>query len=153
LHGSFEGRIYAILYSNPNWLTYYLDYNTVKKYDLWLAHYVNQTNYANPFTMWQYTDKGKVDGIPGNVDLNWSYKDYGKERKQLISVLQKRLEDLETTKDKLTKDLQYYREKVKQYQSAGLKVESIVKKAKKEGTLTAAYNAGDEILKIIQQFK
>ena len=26
--------------------------------------------------MWQYTSKGKVNGIKGNVDMNWCYKNY-----------------------------------------------------------------------------
>ena len=27
--------------------------------------------------IWQYSDKGKVDGINGAVDMNYCYKDYG----------------------------------------------------------------------------
>lgn len=142
-----------ILYSNPNWLTYYLDYNTVKKYDLWLAHYVEKSNYKHPYTIWQYTDKGRVDGIAGNVDLNWSYKDYGKEYRKMISDLQKKIKDLETTNNKLNKDLKTYKSLINKYQSAGLKVESLVKNALKTRTLSSAHKAGNEILKIIKQFK
>lgn len=45
-------------------------------YPLWVAHY---TPAADPWvplpwkewTFWQHTDKGTVNGIKGNVDLNW----------------------------------------------------------------------------------
>ena len=45
-------------------------------YQLWLAHYTNHPSPAVPapwqhYTFWQHSDKGKVDGILGNVDLNW----------------------------------------------------------------------------------
>ena len=30
------------------------------------------------FAMWQYTNKGTVDGIEGEVDLNLCFKKYGK---------------------------------------------------------------------------
>jgi len=34
--------------------------------------------YSGPgnLAMWQYSDSGRVDGIPGNVDLDVSYKRY-----------------------------------------------------------------------------
>ncbi|MBI3511859.1 MAG: glycoside hydrolase family 25 protein [Bacteroidetes bacterium] len=42
---------------------------------LWLAQYRNVPAPSlphgwNKFTIWQYTDKGKVDGISGNCDMN-----------------------------------------------------------------------------------
>ena len=40
-------------------------FNTDKKY---------QIIYADP--PWQYSDKGKISGISGNVDLNYSYLGY-----------------------------------------------------------------------------
>ncbi|GAB4282527.1 MAG: hypothetical protein Fur0025_11790 [Oscillatoriaceae cyanobacterium] len=44
-------------------------------YPLWIAHY-NVTNPLVPrgwdgWTFWQYTQNGKVDGIGGDVDINW----------------------------------------------------------------------------------
>lgn len=29
-----------------------------------------------PFDMWQYSWKGKIDGISGGVDCNYCYKDF-----------------------------------------------------------------------------
>ena len=35
-------------------------------------------DYFYHFDMWQYSSKGAVPGIKGNVDLNISFKDYSK---------------------------------------------------------------------------
>ena len=43
---------------------------------LFLAHWVNQTNYSGAYAIWQYSSKGKVAGINGNVDLDICYKDF-----------------------------------------------------------------------------
>ncbi len=44
-------------------------------YPLWVAHYTRGKPWVpgrwNTCAIWQYTDKGKVKGIRGNVDLNW----------------------------------------------------------------------------------
>ena len=37
---------------------------------------VNQTNYFGSYGLWQYSWKGHIDGISGDVDLDYSYKDY-----------------------------------------------------------------------------
>lgn len=43
----------------------------------WLAHYTTKTDYAGNYQMWQYTSKGSVPGISGNVDMNIAYFSYG----------------------------------------------------------------------------
>lgn len=66
---------WAGVYSNKNWFTNYLDYNELKaRYTLWLAHYGIDSPSLD-CDMWQYTDKGKVNGISGNVDMNYMYRD------------------------------------------------------------------------------
>ena len=68
------------IYCNPNWLSNYLDYSTIKKYTLWLA----QWDSASPdydCDIWQYTSKGRVSGISGYVDMNWGYRDFPTEIK------------------------------------------------------------------------
>ncbi len=60
---------------------------------LWVAHYTTQGQPAIPvgwdtWTFWQYTEKGQVSGIAGNVDLdrfNGSLDDLGKLTKQPLS--------------------------------------------------------------------
>ena len=53
--------------------------------DIWYARYPlnvdeyvwNIDKYGDPLGMWQYTDSGTLNAIPGiNVDLSCSYKDY-----------------------------------------------------------------------------
>lgn len=63
------------IYSNPNWLKNYLDYNTIKKYTLWLAHWgVSEPSYE--CGLWQYSSSGSVSGISGRVDMDWGYQDF-----------------------------------------------------------------------------
>ena len=46
------------------------------RYTIWLAHWCNQTNYTDAYGIWQHSEKGKVAGINGNVDLDIGYKDF-----------------------------------------------------------------------------
>ena len=67
----------AGVYANKYWLsakinTAALGSSTV----IWLAHYVNQTDYPGRYEMWQYSPKGSVPGISGDVDMNISYLGY-----------------------------------------------------------------------------
>lgn len=43
--------------------------------DIWLAAY-RSTKPDGTFAMWQYSDKGTIPGITGNVDMNRLYVDY-----------------------------------------------------------------------------
>ena len=65
-----------MIYANKYWLMYELDMSQLSNYDVWLAHYVTVTDYKGEYAIWQYTDKGKVDGIDGYVDKNYGYKKY-----------------------------------------------------------------------------
>ena len=42
----------------------------LEQYPFWLALYQDRMTYPYKVEMWQYTDKGRVPGIQGNVDLN-----------------------------------------------------------------------------------
>ena len=45
----------------------------LQNYPFWLAHYTQDTaptTFRYHYNIWQYTSKGHVDGIDGNVDLN-----------------------------------------------------------------------------------
>lgn len=57
--------------------------DTLKQYDCWIARYPTNDNGSIQERLrptvgvgWQYSSKGKVDGINGNVDMNVFYKDY-----------------------------------------------------------------------------
>lgn len=53
-----------------------LDHTRLRDYAWWVADYSNEPTHAVPFGMWQFTSKGKVNGIYGNVDQNYLYIDY-----------------------------------------------------------------------------
>lgn len=64
----------AGVYASRNWLNNNLETERLESYQTWLAEYRSVPLYQGYYTMWQYTSKGKVDGIEGNVDLNIRYE-------------------------------------------------------------------------------
>lgn len=54
----------------------YMDQLTA--YDKWVARYGSEPKYAIRYNMWQYSSKGKVNGIRGNVDMDYSKIDFAK---------------------------------------------------------------------------
>ncbi len=44
-----------------------------KSYVDWVAEYNSTLNYDGAYSMWQYTSKGSVPGITGNVDISYLY--------------------------------------------------------------------------------
>ncbi len=68
---------YVGIYSNPDWFINRLDTSRLEAYDKWLAQWVSKPKWGNEFGgMWQYSNKGTINGIAGDVDLNQSYRDY-----------------------------------------------------------------------------
>ena len=63
----------TMLYSSMNYLDKVWMFNDT--YPVWLAHYTDQTTYEGKYIMWQMTDKGIIDGINGNVDIDIYYKE------------------------------------------------------------------------------
>ena len=69
--------MYASKYGyTKNW-----DLSYIKNSKIWLAHYTSgglstPSDYSGTYHMWQYTSKGSVPGIKGNVDLNVAYFSY-----------------------------------------------------------------------------
>lgn len=63
-----------VLYSNYNWLKNVFNYNKINKYKLWYAAPDAQFP-AYTCAIWQYSWKGKVSGINGDVDMNYLYDD------------------------------------------------------------------------------
>jgi len=64
------------VYSNKQWLEKKLDAGALEEYKIWLAQYAASPTYTGVYDMWQYTAKGNVNGISGDVDLNISYMGY-----------------------------------------------------------------------------
>ncbi len=66
----------AGIYANKTWLNEKMDVSQLSAYKIWLAQYAAAPTYTGRYDMWQYTSKGKVSGISGDVDLNVSYLGY-----------------------------------------------------------------------------
>jgi GH25 family lysozyme M1 (1,4-beta-N-acetylmuramidase) len=63
---------HVILYTNIDYYNRFFNDAVKKKYDIWLAAYREEKpNFGQK--IWQYSERGKVDGIKGNVDMNISY--------------------------------------------------------------------------------
>ncbi len=65
-----------MIYGKKEWLLTKIDLGRLVGYDIWLADYSDIPDYPYQFSMWQYTNQGKVDGVSGKVDLNISFIDY-----------------------------------------------------------------------------
>ncbi len=64
------------LYANKTWLTEKINTGSLSC-KIWLAQYnANGPTYSGRYDIWQYTSKGHVDGISGNVDMNKSFLKY-----------------------------------------------------------------------------
>lgn len=63
-----------IVYANNEWLNNHIDMSQVS-YDIWYARYGTINNCQNR-TIWQCTAQGTVDGIEGNVTIEFSFADY-----------------------------------------------------------------------------
>ena len=64
------------LYGSASSLTTHTADDIKSRYTIWLAHWVDETNYSGAYGIWQHSEKGKVAGINGNVDLDICYKDF-----------------------------------------------------------------------------
>ncbi len=63
----------AGVYGSRNWYNNRLQADKLEDYCIWLAEYRSVPIYQGYYQMWQYTSKGSIDGIEGNVDMNISY--------------------------------------------------------------------------------
>lgn len=61
------------VYASRNWLYDRINMTDLSEYKTWLAEYAEVPAYEGYYDMWQYTSKGKVNGISTNVDLNLCY--------------------------------------------------------------------------------
>ena len=76
--GELEKHSYlAGLYCSTYYLNNYVSNSVAGKYALWVAQYNYRCTYtANKYGIWQYSDEGRVNGINGNVDMNYCYTNY-----------------------------------------------------------------------------
>jgi len=60
----------TLIYFNWNLSKNLLYLNELEDYPFWLALYQDRMTYPYKVEMWQYTDRGRVPGIQGDVDIN-----------------------------------------------------------------------------------
>lgn len=88
----------AGIYCNLDWYNNVLS-DALKQYDCWIARYPASDNGSvqerlrpNVGVGWQYSSKGKVSGISGNVDMDVFYTDYRTEQKGEATVSKTKLQ-------------------------------------------------------------
>jgi len=72
-----QNGLWAGVYANENWFNNYLNKEEIKRrYTTWIASYKSGTDcYKGEYDIWQNSSKGQVNGINGNVDTNYMYRD------------------------------------------------------------------------------
>ncbi len=75
------------LYCSESWYTDEIDGAAFAKagFEIWIAKYSAQKP-KHECDAWQYSAKGKINGISGAVDLNHFYKDYSKKETKVDPV-------------------------------------------------------------------
>lgn len=67
---------YVGVYCNTSGYTRYLNDSNKQRYVQWVADWNGTCGYSGEKVMWQYSCKGKVPGISGNVDKDYAYSDF-----------------------------------------------------------------------------
>lgn len=71
-----NGGYKAGVYASKSWFNNQLNASSLNSYCIWVAQYSSSCTYTGKRDLWQYSSKGKVSGISGNVDMNISYTGY-----------------------------------------------------------------------------
>ena len=99
----------------------------------WVAQYNNTgTTYKGSYQMWQCTSEGRVDGIYGDVDINFWFGDYDPEKlivnKVTVPVVKKVTPPKRATIKSIKKSKKKYLKKQRnQKQQKKLKIRKILK--------------------------
>lgn len=65
-------------YTNKNMGYELFDFDELKDYEFWYAEYQDLPSFNYKYGIWQFTESGTISGISTNVDMNVSFKKYGK---------------------------------------------------------------------------
>ena len=66
-----------MIYGNLRSFFLMLDMSRLEAYEKWFAYFRTPIYFPYAHSIWQYTEKGKVDGIDTDVDLNVGFKRFG----------------------------------------------------------------------------
>ena len=71
---------YTMIYSFAKFFESEVYMDQLDDYDIWVACWGDDSklaeNYSYHYGMWQYSETGTMEGIPEDVDLDYSYRDY-----------------------------------------------------------------------------
>jgi lysozyme len=67
---------YAGFYTSLSSLNSVISDAVKKRFTVWVAQWSSKCSYSGSYGVWQYSSKGKVNGISGNVDMDYSYIDF-----------------------------------------------------------------------------
>lgn len=71
-----EAGYTPMIYSNMEMWSVLIDMASFEDVEKWFAYYGTQLYFPYEYAVWQYSDKGSIDGIPKDVDLNISFKEW-----------------------------------------------------------------------------
>lgn len=66
----------TMIYGNMEMFSVLLDFKQLENYDKWYAYYDSYVYFPYDYEVWQYSEKGIVDGIETEVDLNIAFKEW-----------------------------------------------------------------------------
>jgi hypothetical protein len=78
----------AGIYSNMDFYNRMYSKDLIEKYAFWCASWNGSQNPPLDCDVWQYTSKGQVNGIEGNVDLDWFFVRSGRSADVIIKQAQ-----------------------------------------------------------------
>lgn len=61
------------IYASTDWINNKLNYTELTDYSIWAAQYASKCTCKAAYDIWQYSSKGSVSGISGNVDMDYMY--------------------------------------------------------------------------------
>lgn len=149
------------IYASLSWLNNKIESSIKNTFPIWVAQYYKECQYTGKYVLWQYSSTGKVDGILGNVDMNYLYDE---------NLLKNEKNDKEpNTKidnKKIAEDGKWGKETTKKAQQVfGTTIDGIVSnqyssyKMKNPGLLSSTFEweqnpseNGSELIKAIQKW-
>lgn len=63
------------VYASKSYLETYIK-EAVNPYSVWVANWSNNLNYNGKYDMWQHSSTGRIEGVSGDVDLDYCYKNF-----------------------------------------------------------------------------
>lgn len=101
-----DAGYYVGVYSDNNFINHWFTSDILTSFDLWFAYWVNafSPSYCiRKCGIWQHTNKGNITGIDGNVDLDYTEREYyqiikNKGLNHLTPDVEKEVEKVENVK-------------------------------------------------------